>query len=300
MKSTSDKETLQCIGLNAVMLMGGYGVCGRIIAKDVASYILIWLAGIAIVVLIWVLYTFLPSPKISLDESKTVFPIFAAAYMLTAAGLYLNGFIMLWQQWALPNTSRLLLSASAALVTVYGGSRGIRPVLRLCLPVGFALLVLFLLDTALLLPEMTIDRIRMANDAVFDIKAFLWLTLSLLLPIPAMIIVQNPKKYEHRSYCLCGVLIGLVYLLLSVLRSVMVLGPLTVLEPYPLLRALMLVYAGPGLGRMEAGGIMALSAAMLAAAMAFASSAFSLLPFLGRKMTAKVAIFFVLAAIGIF
>ena len=299
MRNTNDKESLQSAGLSTVSLMGAYSVCGRIITDDAASFTIIWLVSVAALVLIWSIYSLFPPLKLSPVKSQTTRSVIAAAYLVAAAGLYLNGFINLWQQWSLPNTSRLLLTAAAALVAVYGGCRGIRPVLRLCIPVAFTVLVLFLLDTTLLIPEMTTARFSVAI-AGFESSTILKLSAALLLPLPAAIIMLQPKQKGHRSWFLCGGLIGLGYLLLSALRSVMVLGPLTVLEPFPLLRALMLVDMGPGLGRMEVGGLMAISAAMLAAAMAFVAGAFSLLPFLSRKRSAIVAVYIALAMVGIF
>ena len=299
MRNTNDKESLQSAGLTTVFLMGAYSVCGRIITDDAASFTIVWLVSVSALVLIWSIYSLLPTLKLSPDKSQTTRSVIAAAYLVAAAGLYLNGFIMLWQQWSLPNTPRLLLSAAAALVAVYGGSRGIRPVLRLCLPVAFTVLLLFLLDTALLFPEMTSAFLSLSN-ADFESMSFLRLSATLLLPMPAVIIMQQPKQKELYPYSLCGVLLGLGYLLLSSLRSVMVLGPLTVLEPYPLLRTLMLVYMGPGMGRMEAGGLMAISAAMLAAAMAFVAGAFSTFPFMRRKRSAIVAVYIALIVAGFF
>ena len=299
MRNTNDKESLQSAGLSTVSLMGAYSVCGCILTDDAASFTIVWLVSVAALILIWSIYSLLPPLKLSPGKRKTAYDLFAAAYLIVDAGLYLNGFIDFWQQCSLPNTSRLLLSAAAALVAVYGGCRGIRPVLRLCLPVAFTVLVLFLLDTILLVPEMTTARFSVAY-AGFESSTILKLSAALLLPLPAAIIMLQPKQKGHRSWFLCGGLIGLGYLLLSAMRSVMVLGPLTVLEPFPLLRALMLVDMGPGLGRMEAGGFMAISAAMLAAAMAFVAGAFSLLPFLSRKRLAIVAVYIALTVVVFF
>ena len=300
MNRTNYKENQQCAGLNAVLLMGGYSVCGRIIVDDVATYTMTWLVSVAVVIVFWIFFTILRTrhPKTARDTGRALIPVIAVAYLTAVAGLYLNGFISLWQQWALPNTSSLVLAASAALLSVYGGCRGVRPALRLCLPVGLAVLVLFLLDTALLVPEMSPARLGVA-DAGFDVFAFLELTAAMLLSMPASFILLDEKK-ENLSYRLIGINIGLGYLLINVLRSVMVLGQLTVFEPYPLLRSLMLVYIGPGLGRMEAGGLMALSAAMLAAVMAFIAGAISMLPVCRRKSAAKALIWLALTAMGLF
>lgn len=299
MRNTNDKENLQCAGLNAVLLMGGYSVCGRVSASDAASYTLAWMISISICVIVWFLASFIRPLKRTSGTGRTLASLLASSYLIFAAGMYINGFIMIWQQWSLPNTPRLLLSAAAALAALYGGSRGIRPVLRLCLPVVLTVLILFLVDTALLFPEMTVARLSVA-DAAFEFKSFLRLSLALMLPLPAALLMQQPMRVEKRVYFFSGAFMGSAYLLLTVLRSVLVLGPLSVLGPYPLLRALMLVSMGPGLGRMEAGGIMALSAAMLAAAMAFTAGAFSFLSSLRWKWPIKTAVFMALAALGFF
>lgn len=298
MRNTKDKEKLQGAGLSAVLLLGSYGVSGRIMAPDPASYTQTWLWAGGCAAVVWLAATYLPSRSRSKAGVRPLPDLLAALYLTACAGLYLRGLAALWRQWALPQTPRLVPALALALLTVYGASRGLRPVLRLSLPVLFTLSLFFLLDTALLIPEMSTSRLSLAY-ADFYPTLFGALTAALLLPLPAALLLTKGQGAD-RSWFRGGALLGLAYLILSAVRSVLLLGPLAVLEPYPLLRSLMLVYVGPALNRMEAWGLMALSAAMATAAMALAAGALARQPFRGHEKAAWAALAGVLTAIAFF
>ena len=295
MRYSQDNIKLQCAGLNAVLLMGGYGICGRILTEDAASYGITWLCSVSAAAVIWAAAPQIDPVKV---RGTVFFGSFRVLYYLVATALYLRGFIALWQQWALPETPRIILTASAVLLTVYGGRCGSRPVLRLCLPVLFTVMLFFLLDTALLTPEMSASRLEI-EKAFVDPSAFFDILAILILPLPAALYSSDLKTVGIRPYFTCGACIGLGYLMLSALRSQMLLGTLTVLDPYPLLKALMLVYVGRGLRRSETWGLMAISGAMLAAAMALMAGALYSFPKKYNK-TALRAVMYILLTAAVF
>ena len=298
MRNTKDNGKLQSAALNAVLLMGSYSMCGRILTADPGDYALTWLCAAAVALMLWVLLAYTGSRWHGWRKSP-LFSLAAAVYFTFAAGLYLRGLAALWRQWALPDTPLSVIAIIVSVLAVYGGSRGIRPVLRLCLPVFIIVCVFFVSDTALLVPEMSADRLRPLSAAV-EPAVFVRLLAAMLLPLPAALLLPDGDAVELRPYFMGGAAIGLAYLFLSALRSVLLLGPLTVLEPYPLLRSLMLVYVGPGLSRMEPWGLTALCGAMIGAAMALSACALSFLPFGKRKALAAAAVAATLTAVVFF
>lgn len=277
MKRTKDNEYLQCVALCAVLLMGSYCISGGVMVSDSASYIINWLAAVMIAAVIWLgASVALPMEK-QLRKPRNSACWLISLYFIFTAGLYLRGMIALWRQWALPQTPLLILSLFSAAVAVYGGSRGRKPILRLGLPVLFVVSFFYITDTALLVPEMSLNRLSVVFGS-FEAVCFIKLLAAMILPIPASILMHDAGAKRMRCSFRLGAAVGLAYLLLSALRSVLLLGPLTVMEPYPLLRSLMLVYVGPSLNRMECWGLMALSAAMLTSAMTMAAGALSFFP----------------------
>lgn len=288
MKRTADNECLQGGCLCAILLMGSYCMCGGVMASDSASYIINWLVAVMIAAVFWIGAAFVIKIDLQGQKIRGGVSCLIALYFIIASGFYIRGMIALWRQWALRQTPLLVLALISASVAVYGGSRGRKPVLRLGLPVLLVVSFFYVIDTALLVPEMSRYRLSLIYGS-FDAAFFLKLLGVLLLPLPASLLLQGGETKRTRSCFRCGAAAGLVYLLLSALRSVLLLGPLTILEPYPLLRSLMLVYVGPSLNRMECWGLMALSAAMLTSAMAMAAGAISYSPIKGYK-TAKSAV----------
>ena len=299
MKNTQDNKCLQCVGLCAVLLMGSYCISGGFIAGDAATYIINWLSAVLIAAFIWMGAAILLPRKEQLRKTCGFVSYVISLYFIISAGLYLRGLIALWRQWALPKTPLLLLAFTSAAVAVYGGSRGRKPVLRLCLPVFILVSFFYVMDTALLVPEMSMRRLSLVYGN-FDAVLFLKLLGSMILPLPASILLLDGETEGMRPYFRSGAAVGLAYLLLSALRSVLLLGPLTIMEPYPLLRSLMLVYVGPSLNRMECWGLMALSAAMLASAMATAAGALSFFHIEVYKKAKAAAVTAAIAGIAFF
>lgn len=299
MKRTQDNNGLQCLGLSAVLLMGSYGICGWVMAGDSASYIINWLGAVMLAAVIWMsAATFLSHEK-QLRKTGGCAPWLISLYFVAASGLYIRGLIALWRQWALPQTPLPILALSAAAVAVFGGSRGSKPVLRLGLPVLFVVSFFYIMDTALLVPEMSRHRLSLIYGG-FDAAFFLKLLGAMLLPLPAALLLPNGGAKGIRSCFRCGAAAGLAYLLLSAIRSVLLLGPLAVMEPYPLLRSLMLVYVGPSLNRMECWGLMALSAAMLTSAIAMVAGAISYLPVKRYSIAKAVSLTLAITALAFF
>lgn len=302
MRNTQDKAPLQCCALNFVLLAGSYSVCGQIQAASTASaadFALNWLAAAAAVGMIWLAAAYIEPPLRNDSSGTRLFKLLAVIYLGFTAGCYLRGLIMLWRQWAYHETSPLVLAISAALLTLFGGSRGLRPALRLCLPVSAAVLVFFIADTALLAPEMSLSRLRLVYGA-FSPQLFLKLLGALLLPLPAAILLRPADASDLHIPFQTGAVIGLSYLLLSALRSVLLLGSLTVWEAFPLLRTLTLVYVGPGLSRMDAWGLMALTGAMMTAAISMSAASLQLLSAYEKKKMISALLMAVLTFMAIF
>ena len=299
MRNTHDNRCLQCLGLCAVLLMGSYCVSGGVMAEDSASYLINWLAAAMIAALIWMISsTVLPYSKLQFKNSRSLSSLISL-YFIIGSGLYIRGLNTLWRQWSLPQTPLPVLAVASAAVAVYGGSRGVRPVLRLCLPVIVVVSFFFVSDTFLLVPEMSHQRLCLYYGC-FDAAFLLKLLGSMILPLPASLLLQEGGAKRLRPFFRGGAAVGLAYLLLSAMRSVLLLGPLTVMESYPLLRSLMLVSLGPALNRMECWGLMALSSAMLTSAMAMSGGALAFAPVKGHGAIKAAALTAAIAAIAFF
>ena len=299
MKKIQDNKNLQSAGLNGVLLMGGYCISGGIMAGDSASYIINWLGAVLVSAFIWLgAASVMPNEK-QVWKPRVYMPCLLSLYFIIASGLYIRGLIALWRQWALQQTPLPVLSLASAVVAVYGGSRGLKPVLRLGLPVLFVVSFFYITDTALLVPEMSRHRLCLMFGS-FDAAFFLKLLGTMMLPLPAALLLQYGGSKRMRASFRVGAALGLAYLLLSAMRSVLLLGPLTVMEPYPLLPSLMLVYVGPALNRMECWGLMALSAAMLVSSMAMVAGALSYFPIKGRRTAKATALTAAITAIAFF
>ena len=269
MIKTKDNDRLQRAGLCAILLVGDYGLCGQIMANSCGDLLTAWLTATIAAGLIWAAASVIPRPRCSAKHGELINHA-AVFYFALMACLYLRGTALLWRQWAFPTSSVLLPALSLSLLAVYGGRRGLRPLLRLTLPVMTALFFFFLLDTAFLIPEMSFRRLALSS-AGFDSILTLRLTGALLLPLPAALLLSPGSGDSPAGLSRVGLISGLLYLLLTALRSLLLLGRLTVWEPFPLLRSLMLVGVGPGLSRMDCWGLLALSGAMTTAVMLFAA-----------------------------
>ena len=299
MKNSKENAALQVLSLAWVLLAGTYGLSGSIPGPDSDTYVFCWLSAAAAAALFWTAAVCNWRKDFSEITNKPVASALMGLYFFIAAAAFLRGLLSLWKQWALADTPLLLLAAVASSVAVYGAQRGVRPVLRLCLPVALVAVISFIIDTALLVPEMSLERLHLEYKC-FDAPLFFKLLGSMLLPLPASLLLINNDVKLTFPYHIAGALLGILYLAASAIRSVLLLGPLTVLEPFPLLDSLTLVYMGPALSRMDAWGLMALSAAMIASAMGLAAGGLLCLPPKWQGKTGSFIVAVVLTALVFF
>ena len=303
----------QTAALAVVLLSGGYGLSGAVTAKNGAVYSLAWLLACLAAFLVWLGAAYLWTGRLpaaqgaagagegqiwsqaqarpadagarAVDLKSPWAALPAALYLLLLAAAYLGGAARLWRLWALPTTPFWLLLLLQAALALYGAHRGCRATLRLGLPVCFVLLLLALLDTLLLLPQLSFSRLagESLGAAASYLQPGLQIFARLMAALPALLLLaptgrRDPASCrESRRALILGGLVGLVYLLLVALRASLLLGSLLSLQPYPILRSLMLAQAGPGLSRLEWWGVLALSGAMLTAAMACTARAVNIL-----------------------
>ena len=298
MKNRVENAALQGISSTWVLLAATYGISGSILGTDSGAYVFCWLSAAAAAALFWVAAICNWRKDSSEITHKHVAAALMGIYFFMAAAAFLRGLLSLWKQWALTDTPLLLLAAAASSVAVYGAQRGVRPVLRLCLPVALLAVISFIIDTALLLPEMSLERLHLEYS--FDAPLFFKLLGTMLLPLPASLLLINNEVKLTFPYHIAGALLGILYLAASAVRSVLLLGPLTVLEPFPLLDSLTLVYMGPALSRMDAWGLMALSAAMIASSMGLAAGGLLCLPQKWQGKTCSIVVAAVLTVLVFF
>lgn len=189
---------------------------------------------------------------------RIVFTVYSAGIALLIAFIAAK----MWVAWSLSAYSVFLFAGALTALAIYGASRGKAAVARLSVLITVMLLVVFILDSLLLIPQMSVSRLtgsfpvsslapRIVEYAVLDL-------LVLLLPLPLLIYLQmiNANIDEAKQGVRRGIVVSSVYYLVQSLRSVLLLGDLIRINDFPLLRALKMVEFGIGLSNVEFIGIL--------------------------------------------
>lgn len=189
---------------------------------------------------------------------RIVFTVYSTGIALLIAFIAAK----MWVAWSLSAYSIFLFAGALTVLSIYGTSCGKAAVARLSVLITMMLLAVFVIDSLLLIPQMSASRLT-GNFSIFSqipqiIEYAMLDFLVLLLPLPLLIYLQmtNVNIDEAKHGVRWGIAISSVYYLVQSLRSVLLLGELICINDFPLLRTLKMVEFGIGLSNVEFIGIL--------------------------------------------
>ena len=179
--------------------------------------------------------------------------------LFSTAGMWFNWVLVEWPLWLI----LVLLITTVFFMLTQGG----KAICRGCVLGAAIFFVVLIADTLFLIPCLK-------NGAMPQVAStFPWqdaLLLFLLLAAPAPILLWYGKPGRQGTVSIAiGFFLGMATLVWQALRDGIVLGKLTTVDQWPILRTLSFASAGAGFERVESWGVMALTGGALFAVAIF-------------------------------
>ena len=266
---------MQTVSVSFCMASTGLGYSAFIGLQQLSSsYYTAWIFGGILAILLYAVCSF-GYRKLPISSwpgwLKLGLAALGAGYCLAVCAAFLSSSISLWTDWAMENTPFWAFAVLLSVAVGYGSYCGKKAVLRLSVLSLFVLLLIAVIDTLMLLPDIQLDRLRgFPNEMTASLlPASFKVAALLLLPLPAVFILLNDADFirgNHKSIGL-GVALLVLWLVIAAVRSVLLLGVLIQLDGYPMISSLMEADAGIGLVRLEYLGVLAMMNIIIVGAM---------------------------------
>lgn len=266
----------QLISLNAVLVLGviiPFSSLGKEIGRN------IWLAELVSLIM-GLVFCFLISILMGKYRGKNLTKINVAVfgqklgkvvnivYLLQAMMMFifiLVSIIDFWQIFGMEKESYWVYAVIIIIIALFATRLGIEAIGRIAILVVFLLLLIFIFDLMLVLPQLDPDRLlpigQVGRNTLVLISIKLFILQFSLLPLTLMLapyLNNEGKKVKAGLFAAWG-LTG-AYIILSTLRNVSLLGDGIALYHYPIVQALRMVEWGPVFSRFEFLGIIIIMA----------------------------------------
>jgi len=268
-----EQSNIQNISCCSLAVFAGLGVYFGIANALGVSRMPALLIGLAITVLMLLLYRFLISKGASGQPARYLALLPLPGVMIIISINYC-GIINLWKEMAIVDTPFFYYALIAAALLVLAGLSGDKGLLRACPIICISIIIIALFDTVLILskaePSLVFQGV--AKPAGQIVQGGAEISVALLAPgvlLLLFLFIQKSQKSDMITGkgLLMGLIFPVVYLIIELIRDLLLFGDLIALDKYPIIRTLKTVYFGVGVSRLEFLGITVLSLGALTAIM---------------------------------